>query len=228
MTNRKKRGIAAAVVVVLLLAALGTVFGLAVSDPGFASAEPEQIPAGEAIGRAARFVLQGEPFPLSEGELNGLIAAAAEEKDEGTAVRAQDLRVRLLGDQRVAASLPVQWNGLTLRVTAELEVDPEAAEKVLSARVVRASVGRLPLPVSWVCSFASDFLPEGAEAEGETVRIPAEWPLLRWEENTPLVSLEVTRLDLSETGASAALAANADGLLALLQQGGDWLAGLFG
>lgn len=227
MTNRKKRGIAAAVVVVLLLAALGTVFGLAVSDPGFASAEPEQIPAGEAIGRAARFVLQGEPFPLSEGELNGLIAAA-EEKDEGTAVRAQDLRVRLLGDQRVAASLPVQWNGLTLRVTAELEVDPEAAEKVLSARVVRASVGRLPLPVSWVCSFASDFLPEGAEVEGETVRIPAEWPLLRWEENMPLIALEVTRLDLSETGASAALAANADGLLELLQQGGDWLAGLFG
>ena len=64
--------------------------------------------------------------------------------------------------------------------------------------------------------------------EGETVRIPAEWPLLRWEENMPLVSLEVTRLDLSETGASAALAANADGLLELLQQGGDWLAGLFG
>lgn len=227
MTNRKKGGIAAAVVVVFLLAALGTVFGLAVSDPGFASAEPEQIPAGEALGRAARFVLQGEPFPLSEGELNGFIAAA-EEKDEGTAVRAQDLRVRLLGDQRVAASLPVQWNGLTLRVTAELEVDPEAAEKVLSARVVRASVGRLPLPVSWVCSLASDFLPEGAEVEGETVRIPAEWPLLRWEENMPLVSLEVTRLDLSETGASAALAANADGLLELLQQGGDWLAGLFG
>lgn len=227
MTNRKKGGIAAAVVVVLLLAALGTVFGLAVSDPGFASAEPEQIPAGEALGRAARFVLQGEPFPLSEGELNGLIAAA-EEKDEGTAVRAQDLRVRLLGDQRVAASLPVQWNGLSLRVTAELEVDPEAEEKVLSARVVRASVGRLPLPVSWVCSLASDFLPEGAEVEGETVRIPAEWPLLRWEENMPLIALEVTRLDLSETGASAALAANADGLLELLQQGGDWLAGLFG
>lgn len=227
MTNRKKGGIAAAVVVVFLLAALGTVFGLAVSDPGFASAEPEQIPAGEALGRAARFVLQGEPFPLSEGELNGFIAAA-EEKDEGTAVRAQDLRVRLLGEQRVAASLPVQWNGLTLRVTAELEVDPEAEEKVLSARVVRASVGRLPLPVSWVCSLASDFLPEGAEVEGETVRIPAEWPLLRWEENMPLVSLEVTRLDLSETGASAALAANADGLLELLQQGGDWLAGLFG
>ena len=227
MTNRKKGGIAAAVVVVFLLAALGTVFGLAVSDPGFASAEPEQIPAGEALWRAARFVLQGEPFPLSEGELNGFIAAA-EEKDEGTAVRAQDLRVRLLGEQRVAASLPVQWNGLTLRVTAELEVDPEAEEKVLSARVVRASVGRLPLPVSWVCSLASDFLPEGAEVEGETVRIPAEWPLLRWEENMPLVSLEVTRLDLSETGASAALAANADGLLELLQQGGDWLAGLFG
>ena len=202
-------------------------FGLAVSDPGFASAEPEQIPAGEALGRAARFVLQGEPFPLSEGELNGLIAAA-EEKDEGTAVRAQDLRVRLLGEQRVAASLPVQWNGLSLRVTAELEVDPEAEEKVLSARVVRASVGRLPLPVSWVCSLASDFLPEGAEVEGETVRIPAEWPLLRWEENMPLIALEVTRLDLSETGASAALAANADGLLELLQQGGDWLAGLFG
>ena len=228
MTNRKKGGIAAAVVVVLLLAALGTVCGLAVSDPGFASAEPEQIPAGEAIGRAARFVLQGEPFPLSEGELNGLIAAAAEEKDGETAVKAQDLRVRLLGDQRVAASLPVQWNGLTLRVTAELEVDPEAEEKCLSARVVRASVGRLPLPVSWVCSLASDFLPEGAEVEGETVRIPAEWPLLRWEENTPLVSLEVTRLDLSETGATVAFAANADGLLALLQQGGDWLAGLFG
>ena len=227
MTNRKKGGIAAAVVVVFLLAALGTVFGLAVSDPGFASAEPEQIPAGEALGRAARFVLQGEPFPLSEGELNGFIAAA-EEKDEGTAVRAQDLRVRLLGEQRVAASLPVQWNGLTLRVTAELEVDPEAEEKVLSARVVRASVGRLPLPVSWVCSLASDFLPEGAEVEGETVRIPAEWPLLRWEENMPLIALEVTRLDLSETGASAALAANADGLLELLQQGGDWLAGLFG
>ena len=227
MTNRKKGGIAAAVVVVFLLAALGTVFGLAVSDPGFSSAEPEQIPAGEVLGRAARFVLQGEPFPLSEGELNGFIAAA-EEKDEGTAVRAQDLRVRLLGEQRVAASLPVQWNGLTLRVTAELEVDPEAEEKVLSARVVRASVGRLPLPVSWVCSLASDFLPEGAEVEGETVRIPAEWPLLRWEENMPLVSLEVTRLDLSETGASAALAANADGLLELLQQGGDWLAGLFG
>ena len=220
MTNRKKGGIAAAVVVVLLLAALGTVFGLAVSDPGFASAEPEQIPAGEAIGRAARFVLQGEPFPLSEGELNGLIAAAAEEKDGETAVKAQD--------QRVAASLPVQWNGLTLRVTAELEVEPEAEEKCLSARVVRASVGRLPLPVSWVCSLASDFLPEGAEVEGETVRIPAEWPLLRWEENTPLVSLEVTRLDLSETGATVAFAANADGLLALLQQGGDWLAGLFG
>ena len=227
MTNRKKGGIAAAVVAVFLLAALGTVFGLAVSDPGFASAEPEQIPAGEALGRAARFVLQGEPFPLSEEELNGLIAAA-EEKNGETAVKAQDLRVRLLGEQRVAASLPVQWNGLTLRVTAELEVEPEAAEKVLSARVVRASVGRLPLPVSWVCSLASDFLPEGAEVEGETVRIPAEWPLLRWEENMPLVSLEVTRLDLSETGASAALAANADGLLELLQQGGDWLAGLFG
>ena len=225
----KKRGwgpaVLAAAVLLLLTAAL--VFaGLLFSDPGERGEGPEPLPEN-AAWTAAGCVLTGESFELTEGQLCTVLAAGLREHPVSW-LDGEALRVETADNQRLTIYAPVTWNGMRFHVAAELEVARQAQDKRLSAAVTSVTVGRVPVPPAWVMDRLAGSLSDAVEAEGTTLRVSSELPLLLLGEERTLAALEVREAAVSSEGVALSFAVNADGTADLIEEGLDWLQAFLG
>lgn len=222
--RRKKAGIITAIALVLVLAA--ALAGLLFAEPGSEGSAAEPLPEN-AAWTAAGCVLTGDSFELTQGQLCTVLTSQLQ-KTPVSWLDAGNLRVQTAADQKLILDAPATWNGMRFHLTAVFTVAPDARDKRLAAELTDVRVGYLPIPPGWALSRLSESLPDGVEAEGTTLSVPCELPLLLLGEDQTLAALEVTRVSLEPERIAFSFAVNADGASELLQEGLDWLQGLFG
>lgn len=120
----------------------------------------------------------GEEVEISAGELSSvlnLLLRTLPEKEEGE--QALILRGIYLEKEERADTLffyaPVSYKGRNLGVSGKAKLSFDAASEKIEMRLSDLKLGRLPLPTSFLLGFAANFLPEGINADGNSVFLDA-------------------------------------------------------
>ena len=171
--KRKKIWIAMGSILVFLLIVLGTVVGLALSDPYSgtvkAAAQPENV-----VAKLADSLLSGESTLLTKEEVSGLLAAQVTNR-QGGGFQILDFQCVSTGNEDAEFYIPVSRGGLHLAVSARMKVGCDTANQTLWAEVQSVKLGRLPIKAEWAMSAVRKLLPDTVTVEGNKISVPSSF-----------------------------------------------------
>ena len=163
-----------AVLVVLLGIAAGVLYFLATTDDNAGKYEAE--PSTDIVEPAVKAALTGQETEITQDQINGFFSYYIQENGLTLAGHRVKKLYLQLGETPGAVSLYLVCEGLgkDLGITAQGQMIYLEAGKEFSLQISDMKVGRLKVPASWALSWISSRLPEGMEAQEDTVVIGSQ------------------------------------------------------